>query len=138
MNEALLGDGRRAGLYRIAPPVAANLLATAASAGLDVVRLEIDPEAGKQAMLRDIGQALKLPAWFGENYDALYDCLTDPDIRGRRGLLLLFTDLPAGAPEFTPLTAVLAAAAESCRGTAAPLWILVVTDSPGLNAWPPS
>ena len=33
----------------------------------------------KPELLREIGQALDFPDWYGENFDALADCLTDVD-----------------------------------------------------------
>ena len=33
----------------------------------------------KPEFLRELGQALDFPDWYGENFDALADCLTDVD-----------------------------------------------------------
>ena len=33
----------------------------------------------KQALYAALADALELPDWFGANFDALYDVLTDPD-----------------------------------------------------------
>ena len=31
------------------------------------------------ALLKQLGEALNFPDWYGANFDALHDCLTDPD-----------------------------------------------------------
>ena len=42
----------------------------------------------KEEFLRAVGEALDFPAWYGRNFDALADCLTDVD--GGDGTVLLW------------------------------------------------
>jgi RNAse (barnase) inhibitor barstar len=52
------------------------------------------------ALARDFG----LPAWFGGNLDALYDCVTDLELTagpGRPGIVIVIEHLPSG-PGFGP------------------------------------
>ena len=46
--------------------------------------------ADVKAMHRALAEALSFPAWYGNNYDALHDCLTD--IREDTTLTLLHFD----------------------------------------------
>ena len=46
--------------------------------------------AGKTSFMRDIAAALGFPAWFGENWDALEDCLTDLSWCAAEGHVLVF------------------------------------------------
>jgi len=56
--------------------------------------------ADKRDVLSAIARALELPSWFGLNWDALYDALTDlPQQRPAAGYVLLLEHLPDG-PRF--------------------------------------
>ena len=51
----------------------------------------------KASVLAALGEGLKLPAHYGRNLDALYDCLTDlkpSDEADRPGFVLLIENLP--------------------------------------------
>ncbi|MFI9646838.1 barstar family protein [Streptomyces sp. NPDC052040] len=58
-----------------------------------VVALDLDGVADKAALMERIAVALDLPPWFGRNWDALADSLTDltvwPSGAAERGLLLV-------------------------------------------------
>jgi hypothetical protein len=62
-------------------------------AGRLVVTLDLDGVADKAAFMERIVGALKLPDWFGRNWDALADSLTDrtvwPTEAVEKGLLLV-------------------------------------------------
>ena len=45
---------------------------------------------GKTSFMRDISGALGFPAWFGENWDALEDCLVDLSWCPAEGHVLVF------------------------------------------------
>ncbi|WP_030560505.1 barstar family protein [Streptomyces aureocirculatus] len=52
--------------------------------------LDLDGVRDKAAFMDRCAAALTLPDWFGRNWDALADCLTDPALaRGARGQLLV-------------------------------------------------
>ncbi|AJC59785.1 MULTISPECIES: barstar family protein [Streptomyces] len=71
----------------------ADALAAAEDAGWSAAALDLDGVADKAGFLDRCAAALDFPAYFGHNWDALADCLTDlswcPPARGR---LLVVTD----------------------------------------------
>lgn len=133
MSERILGAP--AGIYRITGQQATRLRAAAEAAGLPCRALTFHLGDDKAAIMHEFAAGLRLPDWFGDNYDALYDCLTDPETRSAP-LVLLLSGLSAEAAEFPILTTVLAAAAEDCRARPSPLWILIEGEAPGLPALP--
>ncbi|MFJ1563374.1 barstar family protein [Streptomyces erythrochromogenes] len=69
------------------PQPLAPALAAAGAAGWTTVRLDLDGVRGKAELMRRCGEALRLPEWFGGNWDALVDVLQDlswlPEAEGR-------------------------------------------------------
>ena len=93
-----------------------------ASLGLDAVRIDLAGCSDKAGLLERAAAALVFPDWFGDNWDAFYDCLTDLGWREAAGWLLVFEntdDLRRHAPEaLDTAVAILAdaAAAWAARG----------------------
>ncbi|WP_179878785.1 MULTISPECIES: barstar family protein [unclassified Streptomyces] len=62
-------------------------------AGRVVVVLDLDGVTDKAGLMDRCARDLALPDWFGRNWDALADCLADPDLwpeeAGERGLLVV-------------------------------------------------
>ena len=84
------------------PQAATALVALAASLGLEAVRIDLAGCQDKAGFLERIAVALNFPAWFGANWDALYDCLTDLSWRQGQGWVLILEnahDLRQAAPE---------------------------------------
>lgn len=76
----------------------APVLAAVRAAGLATVSLDLTGVRDKTAFMDRCAHALALPDWFGRNWDALADCLTD---QGRApGRLLVVT----GWQEFAEAT----------------------------------
>ncbi|MFC9296528.1 barstar family protein [Streptomyces sp. NPDC057011] len=69
------------------PQPLAPALAAAEEAGWTTVRLDLDGVRSKAELMERCGEALRLPEWFGGNWDALADALRDlswlPDAAGR-------------------------------------------------------
>ena len=80
-----LRDASRSGVYRVTH--GAEVLEAARQGSL---RLETIRYADKAAVLKNIGAALGFPDWFGHNWDALEDCLTDLSWSDAKGHVLLF------------------------------------------------
>ncbi len=70
-----LSDASKSGVYR-ASRTDEILDATQGSA-LQVARIGLAGAAGKEALLERVARSLEFPRWFGGNWDALEDCLTD-------------------------------------------------------------
>jgi hypothetical protein len=83
-----LSDPRRSGLYRIES--AEGLEGLGRAAGLAVSRVRLEAANDKQSLLRAVAGALEFPDWFGMNWDALEDCLSDLSWRSAEAHLLLF------------------------------------------------
>jgi len=72
-------------------PEAADAVARLAlSLGLDAVRIDLDGCADKADFLERTAGALGFPAWFGSNWDAFFDCLSDLGWRPAHGHVLVF------------------------------------------------
>jgi len=106
-----LKDASRSGVYRTADD--AVVLEVAHGSGLDVVPLSFEGVAGKEDFLKKLAAALGFPKWFGGNWDALEDCLSDLSWRDAQGWVLIFRNfdrLPGD--DFGVLVDILGSAAE--------------------------
>jgi RNAse (barnase) inhibitor barstar len=110
-------DPSRSGVYRV----------SGAGALEDVLRdgrialVHVALPAEKEAILRAIAGALGFPQWFGHNWDALEDCLTDLSWRPADGHVLLFTEFTEG-DDLGILVDVLASCAEFWRERGRPFF----------------
>src|SRR5512134_3474215 len=129
-----LSDAARSGVYRV--PRADEALDAVRGARLDLARVDLAGAADKEALLEHLAQALGFPDWFGGNWDALEDCLTDLSWRAGTGHALLLErhgELPLD--DLGVLIDVLAAAAEHWAGRGRPFFALFV-DPEGNMALP--
>ncbi|MBW8487041.1 barstar family protein [Actinomadura parmotrematis] len=135
----LLAGRRPPGLYRW--PVAGTADTTAAlsrAAGEGVRAFHLDGAriAGKDGLLRACADAFDLPEWFGANWDALEDSLTDLSwAPSRRGYLVVYDgwERLADADEgsFRTVLDVFAEAVASWRDTATPMSVLLPAELDG-------
>ena len=115
----------------------ADVLAAARRGGQRAYPLDLQGALDKPALMARCAEALKLPDWFGANWDALYDCLTDPDVlpaEGGRVLVVTgWQGYAAAAPQdwHTALD-VFGDAADYWVKTDTPFLVLLV--EPGLTA----
>lgn len=88
---AVLTTPRANGLYRLPATCSAQELAARVAAS-NVVLVTIDGSAieGKAELLRALAAALDFPPYFGRNWDALADCLTDLAWLPAVGKIILF------------------------------------------------
>jgi Barstar (barnase inhibitor) len=113
-----LRDPARSGVYRVSGAQAIEQ-ATQASA-LDVVAIEAATN-----LFDAMARALEFPDWFGGNWDALEDCLSDLAWRKGEGHVLLLRSYPAG-DELGVLIDVLRSAAEYWAGRGRPFFALFI------------
>ncbi len=127
-----------AGLYRLPAGRLADLEAAADALGLEHVRADLSDCRDKPALLARIAEALRFPEWFGHNWDALADCLTDLDWMPARGYVIVLdgadalrTESPA---EFAAAVEILAESAHDWAERGTPMWIFVglAGDDPSL------
>jgi hypothetical protein len=86
-----LQDASRSGVYRATR--ADEIIDAVRGSGLSLVKIRVQE---KQKLLKSIATALDFPDWFGANWDALEDCLSDLSWRGAAGHVLLFEEARAG------------------------------------------
>lgn len=140
MSETLLKNAAASGVYYLPPSRRTGLEMAASRLRFNLLSAEIAGHPSPEAMLRQLGSALQLPIWYGANFDALYDCLTDPDWQPAKGHVLQLQGMGAlrtADPDvFTTLIEVLQAAAEARRDMDAPFWILIDAPARGIPTLP--
>jgi hypothetical protein len=113
----------------LTPAAATALVALATSLGLEAIRIDLAGCQDKAGLLQRVAAALGFPAWFGDNWDAFYDCLADLSWRPGRGWVLLLEnahDLRLAAPEVLDTAlAIMADAALAWEERGLPLRVLV-------------
>jgi hypothetical protein len=89
-----LKDPARSGVYRTSRLDAVEDAVRRTS--LDYVRIALGDGARKARILEATAAALGFPEWFGRNWDALEDCLTDLSWRNAEGFVIAIA--PIGSP----------------------------------------
>lgn len=133
MIENMLIQSARAGLYYLPEHRLAALQRAADHTPLTHLSLDCSKFPDRQPLLIHLGKHLHFPEWYGANFDALFDCLTEPGILPREGCVLVLHHLEplrqASPEDFATLLEVLASAAETLGASGIPCWI--ITDSRG-------
>lgn len=105
-----LSDAAKSGVYRSSR--SDEILDAAQGSALQVTRIALAGVTGKEALVERIARALAFPQWFGGNWDALEDCLSDLSWSKAAGHVLLLEDAQAlPADERGILVDILASAA---------------------------
>ena len=92
MTEDVAGGADGSRYVYEAPLTAEAILAVgtlARSLGFEFVRVDLSGCSDKAEFLQRIATALAFPSWFGHNWDALFDCLSDLGWRPAPGYVLL-------------------------------------------------
>ena len=84
--EKLILSGR-AGVFT-APRVIGPLRAAAKRRGIAWLDLDLAGVAGREAFLKRSAERLRLPGYFGQNWDALHECLLDFAANGSPGAVV--------------------------------------------------
>lgn len=140
MSTQFLKQADRAGVYYVPHGQLTAVLGAAARARFPVLRSELGDQKGTSAVLTKLGQDWGFPIWYGANFDALIDCLGDPEWHPAKGHLLIITGLDSlrftDPDDFVTLIEVLrTAAAERC-GSGHPFWILLDCPARGIPPLP--
>ena len=111
------------------PAAATAVAALATSMGLEAIRIDLAGCQDKAGFLERIAAALGFPAWFGDNWDAFYDCLADLSWRPGQGWVLILEnvhDLRLIAPDVLDTAlAIMGDAALAWDDRGLPLRVLV-------------
>ncbi|MBS3916292.1 MAG: barstar family protein [Sulfuritalea sp.] len=137
----ILCDIKQAGVYHVPQQGMAALLSAAQAAGFAAHHVDLSSVRDKTALFKRMAAALGFPSWFGHNWDALADCLSDLAWLPANGYVLLLEHCDgfraSHADDFDTSLQVFAAAADAWRAEDIPFWVLVdihadyVADFPG-------
>jgi RNAse (barnase) inhibitor barstar len=138
-----LADTQQCGVYQLVSALEAVERA-AQEAGLAVFRIDIGEVRNKADFLGRVAKALSFPNWFGSNWDALNDCLTDLDwLSTKTGYVLIFENSDDFGShhksEFDTATDVLNNAAEYWKEEGRSFWAFMAVAGDwesGLTKWP--
>lgn len=120
-----LQDAAKSGVYRTSriDPIADAVLGSK----LGFARVPLKDVREKTGLLRTIASKLAFPDWFGDNWDALEDCLSDLSWREGEGHVLVFEGFQGlPADDVGVLREVLAAAAEFWRERGKPFFAIFI------------
>lgn len=128
LNE-ILGDPKRCGVFRYGGDLD-RLESAAERANLSLHKLDLSLARSKKDALKSFAKTLKFPTYFGENWDALDECLSDLDWLDAPGWMLIVT----GAGKFAAVDEeslvtildVLNSAAEYWSEEGKPFWAIVI------------
>lgn len=126
---SVLGDPSRAGVYQLPQHGIADLRAAAKDRGMVQFRVRLEGVRTKEGFLLAVSHALGFPEWFGHNWDALEDCLTDMTWQPADGYVVILSQADdfraAQEEEFAAALRILDAAADFWREEGVPFWTLV-------------
>ncbi len=88
-------DPHANGVYFVGREDAEPIATGSVMASLHLTRIDLAGVADKAGLLRCMAAALRFPAYFGHNWDALEDCLSDLSWLPPGGYVLLFEHVDA-------------------------------------------
>jgi RNAse (barnase) inhibitor barstar len=138
-----LADARQCGVYQLSLDPE-KIEGAAGEAGLAVFRIDAGDARDKKDFLDHLAKTLNFPDWFGRNWDALNDCLTDLEwLSARKGYVLIFENTERFGSnhrqELRDAIAVFRAASEYWKTENRPFWTFIAVSSKedsGLPRWP--
>jgi len=120
-----LRDAKRSGVYRAAR--ADEVLDAVRGSSHRVARIALAGVGDKTELLVRVARGLEFPDWFGGNWDALEDCLTDLSWLEADGYVLLIDAAGGlGADDFGVFADVLASSAQYWAGRGRPFFAVFV------------
>ena len=130
----MLADPAMAGAYFVARDERQAYADAAGLLGFASAVIDFDGCRDKADALCRFARELRLPEWFGHNWDALADCLADLSWMPADGYLLMLANTEgwqqADPESFDLAIEVLGQAAEGWIGERVPFWALVLVDDP--------
>ena len=120
----------RGEVVAIDPSARARVAQQAAARGLAVVAVDLRAARDPARVLAAFAEALRFPAYFGHNWDALEECLTDLAWLPAPGYAVLIAHAAADA-ELAGARDSLVYAARAWGARGVPFWALLVAEPPG-------
>ena len=140
MSDHLLKNAEISGLYHLNSARYAVLEASAGRVGFHLFQTDVTAHSSTEEVLRQLGRVLEFPSWYGANFDALFDCLTDPAWQPAKGYLLLINGIArlrlTNPEDFATLIEVFQSVADAWRDRGIPFWILIDTPARGIPEFP--
>jgi RNAse (barnase) inhibitor barstar len=137
-----LKDAGAGGVFQLACEVRA-VESAAEAASLACFRIDIRAVHDKADLLAALAKGLDFPDWFGGNWDALADCLTDLSWKRASGYVLVLDKAKhftaAHAEDYAAALEVMHHAADYWRSAGTPFWVFVAGPegwTSGLLEWP--
>jgi RNAse (barnase) inhibitor barstar len=128
-----LPQADRAGVFSLPAHDIADLVDVATSNRFAVFRVSLAGCTESGEVLARLGDQLHFPDWYGQNWDALADCLTDFSWREAEGYVLVFEQLgdfrAAGDDDFDTLIEILSDASASWSVMGIPFWAFLVLEA---------
>jgi RNAse (barnase) inhibitor barstar len=138
--QTILADTGKAGVYHMPQMDKAPIIAAGKANGYIAIRVDLSKADDRNELFATVAKALKFPDWFGNNLDALADCLGDMSWLPADGYLVLLEhcDRIHGTAEadFVNVLQVFQQVAEDWRDQGISFWCLVEMQSDGI-AWLP-
>lgn len=137
---ALLPRADIAGVVHLPQGGAEAIATTARTLGFLFAEVDLAEVNSKEGLLTAVAEGLAFPAWFGHNWDALEDCLSDMSWSNAEGyvLILLHADSLHGRAEGDFLTAlrILADVSATWSEEGVPFWTFVDLTADGVPLLP--
>jgi RNAse (barnase) inhibitor barstar len=133
---SLFKSSTNSGIYTITPsPDLPGIEQSARVYELGYIYIDLSGILTKDAFLQVVSREMKFPDYFGMNWDAFEDCLTDLSWFSSRGYVLVFDNLEAfaqNAPEEMHIVrSILKSTAEFWKKQETPFYVLVGEDKLG-------
>lgn len=120
----------------MAPAQHGLFLLTDQAAPAGALHIDFGDRTSTAQVLQHLGQALAFPEWYGANFDALFDCLSDPDAPDYIYLSGLHAYQQRHPDDFATLIEVLRATCEARAEMEAPLIVCVDAATGDIAPWP--
>jgi RNAse (barnase) inhibitor barstar len=140
MSEKFIRRADQAAVYYLPAARLDALAAAAKKARLHTALLEIPRDMKSGELLQRLGETLHFPDWYGANFDALHDCLIDPNCLPGKGIMLFIVgsaNLHRSDPNgFSTLIEVFKAAGNELRENGTPFWVLFDSKTGSISELP--
>ncbi|HEX5802171.1 MAG TPA: barstar family protein [Azospira sp.] len=138
--QKLLAQSESAGIFHLPHSDRKALKQAAHALGYGWLQADLGDRREIAPALEKLGSDLRLPDWYGANYDALADCLTDLSWNAAPGYVLLVTGADAlharDEAAFATLNEVLASVIGNWQEARVPFWVFYDMRPNGLAALP--